>query len=225
MTFALLSIASRATDGLLRRVQVACMMRLPEEETAWSLPRKTIRIVSAVSELTDADTPMLFTPTIDQPGDLAYHWIKNGHPFGLILADERQSLPSIEQAAWHEIAECNADPGCDLYDADGYAIEVCDPLQDDPMLVDIGAGDPVLTSPFVTPDWFRLSLLQRWRTRSWTPSERYDSSGLLTQRHQLRTGGYAMKKGGTELRGSGFVGHPARKLHPFSRRIRRRHKR
>lgn len=219
MNYALLSTVPRITDAFLERVRDAYLIRGPQVTAAWSpvyqsIIAPTVRIVSAVSELTDADIPALFVNDIGEPGDLAYHFIKpdaNGvrRPYMMILADEYQPLVSVEKAFGHEADETLVDPACTLYDTSGWAIEVADPVQEDTQAIDIGRGDPVAFSPFVLPAWFGIG------------TGAVDSAGLLTAPHTIHTGGYAMKQDGTEVHGAGYR-HATAKHCGNCRRMKRR---
>jgi hypothetical protein len=217
--FALLSVVPRVTIADLQRLAAACEPALAAVAAAWSpifpeIVAPTIRVVSAVSDLTDDDVAGIFTDSLDEPGDLAYHYEKVGrdgkpHPYMLILADAYQPVPSWQQAGWHEMAETLVDPHCTRYDPSGWAVEVCDPVQSDN--VDVGG---VTLSPFVWPGWFELGVAVGAGAR------RVDSAGLLTAAHTVRPGGYAMRQDGSEITGAGYR-HSASKTSQHSRRMKR----
>jgi hypothetical protein len=220
---ALLAATPRITDAFLRRVELAYTTALPAVETAWApvypeIGAAEIRVVSSAAELVEGDVPILFVPTIDEPGDLAYHYLAEGLPYALVLADDKQSFPSVEQSGWHELVELRVDPLCNRFDPAGFAIEIADPLQDDGVPQDIGAGSPVLLSPWVLPTWFGLG----------PASGPFDSAELLQAEHALRPGGYAQVRAGdgsfSERYGERWPGHPAHKWSPYARRMRRRAK-
>lgn len=205
MRFAILTTVARVTDATLERIARAAAIRLSDLDAAWCgiysdlLTPMQVRICSAASELKDDDVPMLFVPTLDDPDALAYHDIRDTHPYGLILASDDQAIPSVEQAALHEILECRLDPSCNLY-ASGVAIEACDPVQDDAMPVDIGTGDPVPCSPFVLPAYFKLG-----QVLAGTPT---NSAGLPLDALGVRPGGYCILQDGQERFGAGYVAKP-----------------
>jgi len=220
MRFALLSTVSRYSTADLTRIAAACQPALAAVAAAWrtvypDIAAPTVRVVEHVNDLTDADVPGILADSIDEPQDAAYHAERLGvdgkpHPYMLILADAYQPRAGVEQATWHEMAETLVDPHCTLYDAEGWAIEVCDPVQSDVVLV-----DGVTLSPFVTPAWFGLGA---------APGQRggpFDSAGLLTAAHTVHAGGYAMKQDGTEVTGDGYR-HAACKGCKHCRRMKRR---
>ena len=222
MQYALLSRVSRITDAFLERVRDAYLIRGAQTAASWSpvypsIVAPTVRIVSSVSEFTDADVPALFVGSFDpkDAGDLAFHFIQpDAHgvqrPYMMILADAYQPLPSVEKAFGHEGDETLVDPTCALYDPSGWAIEVADPVQEDTRAVDIGRGDPVAFSAIALPAWFGLG------------TGPIDTAGLLTTPHTVHSGGYAMMQDGTEVHGDGFK-HAACKSCRHCRRMKRRH--
>jgi hypothetical protein len=220
MNFALLTVVSRVTDATLERIAAAARIRLPLLDAAWSgiyadLTRPMgVRIVASSKELLDDDVPMICTATLDDPNALAYHDIRDGHPYGLILADDSQTLPSIEQAALHEVLECRLDPSCNLY-AGGIALEDQDPLQGDVDGVDLGTGATVPFSPFTLPAYFGFPDYVGQPT---------NSAGLALSPLGVRPGGYVIKADGSEQFGERYV-HPPHKSHFHARRMRRARKR
>jgi len=221
LNFRLLSATSRITDDFLRRCALAYATQAADVAAAWSpiypeIVAPSVEPVGAASDLQDGDVPVLFTPTIDQPGDLAYHYLKQGRPYAVVLASADQPFPSVQQAGGHEINEALVDPLCHRYDLDGWAIEVHDQLQDDPVWWSVADREgPVLLSPFGCPALFRLA------GRVTVPGEPFDSAGLLHELHAVRPGGYAQKKDGTEVYGKQWMGHPARKESVHGRRMKR----
>lgn len=208
-TFVLYSAVLGLTPSDLSAIAAACVPALADVVRAWSpyypeIVPPSVRLASGVTDFADGEVPVLFVASLDQPRDLAYHYIRDGHPYALVLADSFQSLASIQQGAWHEMAEALVDPDCSRY-VGGLALEVCDPVQSDAVLV-----GGITLSPFVLPSWFGLG----------GTSAPFDSAGLLAGPGAVHAGGYAMREDGSEVHAMGYEHGPA-KRHPSSRRMRR----
>ncbi len=220
MRFSLLSLVARIDDAFLERMRDAYLIRGAQVAAAWSpifpdVVAPDVRVVSAISDLTDEDVPGLFTGSIDEPGDLAYHFLKpDAHgvqrPYMVILADAYQPFPSVEKAGGHEMDETLVDALCARYDAAGFALEVDDPFQEDDQPVDVGRGAPVAFSPFALPAWFGVG----------DAAAPTNSAGLACAPHAVRPGGYAMLQNGKEITAEGYQ-HPPRKAAMHSRRMKR----
>lgn len=208
--FVLFSAVARVTPAHLAAIAAACTPALADVARAWApvypeIVAPKVRVAASATDFAHGEIPVLFVAALDEPGDLAYHFVKNGLPYAVVLADEYQELQSIQQAAWHECAEALVDPSCGRHDAAGWAIEVCDPVQSDPIA---GLGG-VNLSPFVMPAWFGLG------------AGPVDSAGLLAAPHTVRPGAYAMKQDGSEIHGEGYQ-HATGKFSLHSRRMKRR---
>lgn len=119
-------------------------------------------------------------------------WAASRGPLNLSAAPMPGSVSlgprSISAVLSHEVLEAIVDPACALW-ADGppsdkvggaeYALEVCDPVEDD--VYDVAGVD---VSDFVLPAWFRPH----------APADRLDHLGLLREPFELRPGGYAIRR-------------------------------
>ena len=122
----------------------------------------------------------------DQADALGYHDDSaNGTPQGKVFVktclDDKESWSVCLS---HELLEMLADPNINrcAEGADGriYAVEVCDPVEDDSLGYEIGA---VLVSDFVLPAWYAPA----------TPrATAVDFRGRVHQGFELGVGGYAM---------------------------------
>lgn len=221
MRFALLDCSGRAdVAAQLPRIAQAGVVRGADISAAWLPVRPSVipcecRMVAAVSELTDDDVPLLFTKTIDDPQALAYHTIRDDHPYGLVLCDEYQSIDSICTAALHEIGEAQVDPQCDQYQ-DGDALEVYDQLQSDSQPVALPDGSTVPCAPFGYPALWGLGTI--------LPGTPTNSAYLPLEQGGVRPGGYKQRADGSEVFGMGYA-HPSYKLlSKHSRRAKRYHR-
>lgn len=207
---ALLSTSPHVTQAMLAAWAPVYQAQAALKVADWlavypELVAPTYRAVAAVSDLRDGDCPFLFTPTIDQPGDAAYHYERNGLPYGVILADEYTPISQMQQAGDHE-GEAIVDPDCNLYGPDGNAIEIHDLLQATPVVV-----EGILCSPWGLPSWWRLGVLGG-------PT---NSAGIALAAGEVGPGGYTMRRDGTELSAPGYQ-HSPTKLGYHSRRGKRR---
>lgn len=135
--------------------------------------------------------------TSDQAGALGYHDVTaSNQPLLKVFAgDDKKYGLSWSVTASHEILETLADPwisACWQTDASTfYAIEVCDPVEDD----SLGYKGPhgTLLSDFVLPGWYVPGL----------QVPRYSFKGSVAKPLQLAVGGYAslykVGKGWTQL--------------------------
>ena len=217
----LVPATGRATDAFLRRSVLAYAQLAALVVAAWrpaypELVVPSVRAASALADLKDGDAPVMFTRTIDQANDLAYHSEGDGIPYGVVLFGDDQAEDDAGQSGGHEVGELLVDPTVDRYDLDGYAVEPFDPTENTPATLDLGDGAPYLVSAFAFPGWLRLA------GRVAVPGEPLDSAGVLSAVHGLAPGGYAGKRDGSELFGRDRTGHPLSKLAPSSRRSRRR---
>lgn len=230
LAFYLLPQVTWIPDAEWRRMEAAYALSFASCASDWSIAAPTVTLVSRAQDIPDAGAPMVFAPSIDQPGDLAYHTVLDGRPYSLILADQVQmSLADVQEAGGHEGDETTVDPDVDGYiilpDGTRVAKEVCDPGQNQRILLDLGEGDPIATSNHVTPAWF---------DRSSPPGTRLDAAGRLTQPLVVGPSGYAMivtADGSTKQVGPGLIdamrgvpgafGPPAWKRHPAFRHGRR----
>ena len=212
MEFALLTTSNHFTPALLETVAAAYRLRGPQLAAAWTplypdAVSLNVRCVSSVQELKDTDIPLVGTVTLDDPRDLAYHFIRDGHPYGLILCDGYQTIASMVRAWMHELLETQLDPLCNLY-ANGLALECKDTCQNDSDLLTLPDGTYVDDGPFATPAWFGLSA---------GPTL---SNGLPLAPGAVRPTGYFVRQDGSQVLGMHYS-HAPHKYSPHSRMMRR----
>jgi hypothetical protein len=84
-----------------------------------------VRVVAAVSEMTDDDTPVLFVPACpkEEADDAAFHYLAADstgaeRAYALVLATpDIPPWDEVSQGAAHEMYEALVDPSCAAYDA------------------------------------------------------------------------------------------------------------
>jgi hypothetical protein len=217
MRFALLDVSARSdVAAALPRIAQAGVVRGGDIAAAWSPVRASVapcecRVVDAVSKLANDDVPILFTPTIDDAGALAYHTQRGSYPYGLVLCDAYQTIDSICAAALHEIGETQVDPQCDGA-ANGDCLEVYDPTQGDSQPIPLADGSTVPCAPFVYPSWFGLGVIM--------PGTPTNSAYLPLEAGAVRPGGYKQRADGSEVLGMGYM-HPPQRLAYHGRRAKR----
>ena len=203
MRFALVSTVANVGQVLLAHLAAVAAPELARVAAAWavvdpSIVAPSVVVRAGVSALIDGDTPIVFVPALDQPLDLAYHTIAGTQPYALVLST--QSEDEITQGAFHEMAETVVDAMTNGY-IGGTALEVCDPVQTDPL-----TRDGVLLSAWVTPAWFGIG----------DGACAVSDEGFELSPGALRPGGYKMHEDGTQ-EPPGY----RRKTHPSSRAARR----
>lgn len=148
------------------------------------------------AELHVADGPvagewgMVFLDNADVQGALAYHDEETGAPLAKVFVETIQRYSaSLTVAASHELAEMLVDPLCSFYSTTMdpqtlYAVEVCDPVEDDALGFDVGGFK---MSDFVYPDWFD-------RTAAGRAGARFDHVRAfgLSAPFQVLKGGYVI---------------------------------
>ncbi len=228
MKFALLTASRYFPEAQLERVAAAGRIRGPQIAALWTpLIRECValdlRCVSSVNELVDDDIPIVGTETIDEPNDLAYHYEKDGRPYGIVLCGPGQSLASMLRAWAHERDEIQGDALCDQYVnvtlPDGsvarIARELKDPCQEDSDLVTLPDGSTIDEGPVATPAWFGMGLI--------LPGTPTLSNGAPCVSGTCRPGGYYGTDSGSQVFGMGYV-EPSHKWHHHSRQSRRKRK-
>jgi hypothetical protein len=171
-------------DGLT--ITTALNMVLPQFCMDWSLSRYTCVYVGR-GKTTTIPLKIFLKDDADQPGVLAYHDEINDIPYGnvfiktvlknngVLLYSPNPVVPTFSEAVCHELFEMLIDPNCNtwamLSDYNTlYAYEVCDPVQSNPVTVQVQTGTtttgkvpnvkvvPVYTSvglsDWVLPNWF-----------------------------------------------------------------------
>jgi hypothetical protein len=206
--FWLLSQVSWVDDKQLRRMQAAYSLSLGACADDYGLERPSVQVASRAGDIPDTGVPMVFSKSIDQPGDLAYHTFLDGRPYSIVLADPEQvSMADVEEAGNHEGKEILGDPNVDQYvflpNGDRLAHENCDPGQNQRIPLDLGEGEPVQTSNHVTRAWFDPMS---------PPGTRFDAAGLISAPLLVGPDGYAMllsSSGNVKMHGPGLITYDA----------------
>lgn len=189
LAFVLVNRSNWITDADLRRLEMALALNAAECATAWGKPVPSIAIAGSAKVPDVANiVPVVLSPTIDQPMDLAYHSTDGIQPNAIVLADQTQmSLHDVFTATSHEVCETIVDPFCDQFsplgNGDEIDLEVCDPVEGDDVMYDIGEGDLVAMSDWATPSWFNAATFE---------GTKLDRAGLCTLPLIVRPGGYAV---------------------------------
>ena len=177
-------------DGI--NITNALNIVLPQFCSDWSLAPTTCVYVKKGST-TSVPLKIFLLDTADVSGALAYHDELNDVPYGnafakTVLADggvllysTNPRVPTFAQAVCHELFEMLMDPYCNSWAmlADGvtqYAYEVCDPVESNPVTVQVQTGTitkgalltktivPVYSkvglSDWVLPKWFDTQAVQ-----------------------------------------------------------------
>lgn len=218
LDFWLLPQVTWISDNEIRRLQAALALTGAACATDWGQPIPSVSIASRASDIPDSGTAMVLSPTIDAPGDLAYHTLLDGKPYCLVLAAEvANSLGGVQTAASHELKETVVDPLINLYvtlqSGNQIPVECCDPTEGDTIPVDLGAGDLVLMSNHVKRAWF---------TGTSGDGQSYDAKGVCPAPRVIRPNGYSMLIAPNGAVSQLGVGPAAYKMHPafrFGRRL------
>ena len=205
MRFALVSTVPSVSLALLAHLAAVAAPELARVAAAWgiidaTITAPTVVVRASVAELLDGDTPVVFVAAFppEDADDLAYHTTAGAQPYALVLGTGGDD--QVTQGAFHEMAEALVDPSCSTYE-DGLALEICDPVQNDPI-----TRDGVLLSAWVAPAWFRLGV---------GPTAESDE-GFDLAPGAIRPGGYVMRQDGTQeppgyQRKTHASGRPARR--------------
>jgi hypothetical protein len=124
----------------------------------WNLEQMGMTFIAKGGAPDPADWWMVFLDDSNQAGALAVHDLTNtGMPIAKVFCRTILGYSeSIAVAASHELCEMGVDPeinlGAQAPNGRWWAMEVCDPCEDDRYAYDING---VLVSDFVTPNWFK----------------------------------------------------------------------
>ncbi|MGD9644449.1 MAG: hypothetical protein AB7U73_01980 [Pirellulales bacterium] len=210
-------------DGELAKIVPALQLQVSRDfAPIWGVDA-TLKFAGSKAQPGDWELVVLDTP--DDVDYLGYHETDSDSPIGFVFASlDLDRGDELSATASHEILEMLADPfilNSVVKGRTAYAIEVCDPCQDDKYGYKING---FLVSDFVTPDWFGVRV-----------TGRFDHKRHIRKAWEILPGGYIPK---TRV-GRGVLGQAGRwivardkgrnlleSLVPkFSRRWRRLHRR
>ena len=183
-TFQLVPASTAVDAGTLRRLAVALAIAGAELALAWGLALPSVGVGESIP---DGSIGITLVESFDIASAAGYHTLSaSGEPSGFVLAN-RSTPPYVwQRAVSHEFFETMVDPRCNEWAQDAvgrlWALEVCDPVQDDWYAIDLDdGGEPITISNWCMPAWFTDPV----------PGHRIDRMGLLTAPWTLRPGGYA----------------------------------
>lgn len=188
-SIALFSQSRAVTDAVLRALVEVMPLETEGVVALWKpvytgLVVPSVRVVTALAELKDSDAPVIFSETIDEPGDEAYHFVKNGLPYSLIWAPAGATGDEITERTAHEaIVEMIVDPACDLYDAERWAVEPGDAFEGVSRWRETPTQGRVKVCAYGGPAWHALG-----------PGP-LDSEGICKVAHEIPPGGYGERVG------------------------------
>ena len=189
-TVAIVNNSTIVTDKDGLTITNALNIILPQFCKDWSL-EKTTCVYVPLKSTSSVKLKIYLLDSADVKGALAYHDQRNdisyGKAFaktvlengGVMLYSSNPNIPTFAEAVCHELFEMLIDPCCNTWSmlADGttlYAYEVCDPVQSNPLTVQVQTGikktytihpsipitkntplyDSVGLSDWVLPKWF-----------------------------------------------------------------------
>lgn len=226
-----------ATDAECSLMAMACDAQLRQHVApAWradlearGLPTEpACRFYGRDEKIPATAWPIYVLDDADMQNALGWHSVDDhGRPFGRVFArDARNARWPLSVVGSHEACEAFCDPLVNIY-REGYALEVCDPVEGDtyPIIVTLGGNDEdgddgtpgvrktVRVSNVVLPSWF-VGTTQRG-----TP---VDYMGKARGPHQITPGGYVMTAGAVSAFSAGYPDwRVGTKLEPGSRTWRR----
>lgn len=189
---AITSSAKHLSSADAARIVAACSTQLSRDVApAWGLVPNACELVADPKSIPAGTPTIAIVDVCDDPEALAYHLESTtGAISGIvgvdtILADGGTILEggvSVSGALSHELCETVKDPFCDAYvlapDGRLYALELCDPVQDESYAI-----DGVAVSNFVGAHWFDDQP---------PPGAKFDFLGSLHRPFSLSRGGYAV---------------------------------
>lgn len=195
----LLNKSTVITDPQCQLMVQACNALLPAFCRAWNVMVPTFTFQPKNSNLRIPPNSWVFWMIDDSPVEdaLAYHTEENDSPDGYIAAKtclnngcailyKDDKTDTIAATLCHEIFEMLIDEYCNCYWDDTQAFywcsEVCDPVQEDLVVVRVG-GQNVALSNFILPSWTDPQFVKG----------KVDYKGTLSTPFTLSVGGYAVK--------------------------------
>lgn len=192
--------SSVVSDGQCQLMIQACNSLLPAFCSAWAITVPTFTFLAKnVKPPTSVNKPWIFYMIDESPVQdaLAYHTEERDVVDGYIAAKtcidngcvpiyKDDKTDTVAAALSHEIFEALVDRFCNTYWDDTRAFfwsaEVCDPVQENLIVVHIG-NQNVALSNFILPSWTDPELV----------TGKVDYAGILTKPFTLASGGYAVK--------------------------------
>lgn len=189
-------------DADASRIVAALNLQVPHLTGFWPAAAVTHELL-ATGTTPPAGTPTLvkayFLPNSDVADALGYHDVDpQGDPYIRVFTEPiltNGGTPltgslSISACASHEGCEEAVDPSCSATatapDGKVWALEDCDPVENDSYDVTLPDGTRVAVSDFVTPAFFGQ------QTASGQSADQYDYMSVLKAPFTLAPGGYAI---------------------------------
>jgi hypothetical protein len=149
----------------------ALNMLLPQFCRDWSINPFTAVYVPKTSTSIPANTYIIYLmDNTDVAGTLAYHDLSSDIPYGKVFAktvianggvllyEPTLKLPTVAQTLAHEVFELIVDPRCTMWWMNYntgllIASEVCDPVENNVVVVTLPNGTKVGMSDWILPSW------------------------------------------------------------------------
>src|SRR3989338_8324281 len=160
--------SSVVTNDEVKIMISGCELLIPILCEKWSILLPSIQFIEG-NPLNSSRNDILFVmlDNSDQVGALGYHTEENNRVNGFIFCKtildnggvkfyKDNNTPTIASALFHELAETIIDPTCNIWwdDFKGtlYSAEICDPVQNGIVLVNID-NLQIGLSDFIYPSW------------------------------------------------------------------------
>lgn len=199
-------------DGLI--ITNALNMVLPKFCLDWSLSRHTCVYV-AKDKPTTILLRILLLDVADQPGVVAYHDEKDDVPYGkvfvktildnngVLLYSPNPVVFTVSEAVCHELFEMLIEPNCNTWvmlpdNRTLYAYEVCDPVQSNPVTVQVQTGTMTTGTPpnvKIVPVYTKVGLSD-WLLPNWFDPQKkrgpYNNNNTLNSPLTIDKNGYVI---------------------------------
>jgi hypothetical protein len=212
MSLAILNESTLVTDTEGQTIVNGLNMLLPKFCRDWSLPTF---IATYVPKGRTPNAPYIVT-LLDTPGVngiLGYHEEVSNVAYakcfvktiisnkGAVLYSAKKTLPTVAKCVSHEVFELLLDPKCNgWWDVgDGrtfYAQEVCDPVQNNTLVINVQVSAPITYNGVTTPAVSSLVGFSDWILPAWSdPRETkrpFNHLNTLSAPFTVDKGGYAV---------------------------------
>lgn len=180
-TIAIVNRSTLVKDSELRKIVPALQVQVSRDfSPIWGVDA---RITFAGKEARKGEWELYFLDTPSDVDYLGYHETDDDSPVGFVFASlELDRGHELSSTASHEVLEMLADAfllNSVVKGRIAYAVEVCDPCQDDRWGYRVGG---FLMSDFVHPDWFGVSV-----------TGKFDFRGHIRKAWEILPGGYIPK--------------------------------